>query len=657
MMRSKTYICAGLLAALSLPAAAADLTLVHEGQSNYVIVVVEGAVSPERTAAKELQNHLLAVTGVLLPIVEQTEVPDGTLQIVVGPDERLRQAEPPLDMAALGADGIILRTEGQTHYLAGGRPRGTLNAVFTFLEEVVGCRWWTSTESDIPSRPTLTIPPLNTVYVPQLKYRVPYYRSATSGGEVFAARIKTNGSDTQASPEYGGYFRILGWCHTFDFLMPPGQYFADHPEWYPEIDGQRVGDGQLCLTNEAMRAEMTNKALAWIIDNPTAESISISSNDKPGWCQCKNCRAVVEEEGALSGLVLRFVNAVAEDIEKHYPNILVETIAYSATQSPPKLTRPRPNVLVRLCGISIDQGAPLAKGKNNRSLLRDLKGWSKISPQLFIWDYVTNFTNHLLPHPNIHTLGDNIRTFTAHKATGLFSQGDTRTVCGDLPELRTWLLAHLMWDPARNEHALIAEFLRGYYGDAVEPMQQYLDLRKRAVELAYEQGNVGLGTENTIDWLTLQDLAKSQELFERAAELVQADPVLSRRVRRARMPIDCAWLMYAMELPNRARLRGEPPPVFENVAARVENFITTADSFKEDAFSAGAPFSTLASRLRGMARGHEPTRPADSGSTSRNTTCRWVLRLSKTPAPPTTWLHGRRATTAIGRSSGTSHPT
>lgn len=79
MMRSKPYICAGLLAALSLPAAAADLTLVHEGQSNYVIVVVEGAVSPERTAAKELQNHLLAVTGVLLPIVEQTEVPDGTL--------------------------------------------------------------------------------------------------------------------------------------------------------------------------------------------------------------------------------------------------------------------------------------------------------------------------------------------------------------------------------------------------------------------------------------------------------------------------------------------------------------------------------------------------------------------------------------------------
>lgn len=42
------------------------------------------------------------------------------------------------------------------------------------------------------------------------------------------------------------------WVHTFAGLVPPDEHFETHPEWYAEVDGRRISNGQLCLTNEAM---------------------------------------------------------------------------------------------------------------------------------------------------------------------------------------------------------------------------------------------------------------------------------------------------------------------------------------------------------------------------------------------------------------------
>ena len=93
--------------------------------------------------------------------------------------------------------------------------------------------------------------------------------------------------------------------HTFFPLLPPEKYFDEHPEWYSEIDGKRKHEhAQLCLTNDEMRKELTRNALAVLRNDPGAGVISISQNDWHGRCQCAKCRAVEEEEGAPSGLLL-----------------------------------------------------------------------------------------------------------------------------------------------------------------------------------------------------------------------------------------------------------------------------------------------------------------------------------------------------------------
>ncbi|MDX9980393.1 MAG: hypothetical protein RBU25_10245, partial [Lentisphaeria bacterium] len=248
------------LAAGMMAAAAPGFELAREGRAQCAIVVPAAAGATVLTAAGELADHLKLATGAEFPVVPETRAGNGP-RILVGPCRETARRVPDAAAIAHQPDGIRLRTLPDALVLTGAEPRGTLYAVYTLLEDVVGCRWWTSTESDVPRRPTLVVPELDVSYAPKLLYREAFYRDALGGP--FAARLRTNGHFCRISPEYGGHYEILGWCHTFYQLLPPDRHFADHPDWYSLFDGQRRHDrAQLCLAIGEMRAELVRLALA-----------------------------------------------------------------------------------------------------------------------------------------------------------------------------------------------------------------------------------------------------------------------------------------------------------------------------------------------------------------------------------------------------------
>src|SRR5690606_12356242 len=102
---------------------------------------------------------------------------------------------------------------------------------------------------------------------------------------------------------------------------------------------------QLNLGNEEMRRELTKNALAWIRENPGAGLISISQNDNKNWCRTPYEENLAKKEDSPAGAMIEFVNAVAADIEREYPDFLVETLAYHYTQKAPATIRPRKNVV------------------------------------------------------------------------------------------------------------------------------------------------------------------------------------------------------------------------------------------------------------------------------------------------------------------------
>lgn len=543
--------------------------IAKNGLSKAVIVVAADASEAEQHAAVELASFLQQITGAKFEIVPPPAV--GKLRLLVGP-KAAKLAVPKFSTDGLGADGIVIRTVGKDIILAGGHPRGTLYAVYTFLEDYVGCRWWSSKVSSIPKKPTLKVGRIDVRYVPVLEYREPYWFDAFDGD--WAVRNKCNGHAERLDAKRGGKHIYQGFVHTFYSLIPPEKYFKEHPEWFSEINGKRRYErAQLCLTNEEMRKELVKNLKVQLRRNPAATIASVSQNDWHGNCQCSKCAAIDKEEGSPAGSLLRFVNAVAADIEKEFPQVAISTLAYQYTRKPPKLVKPRHNVIVRLCSIECSFSKPLVD-ERNKKFRDDIIGWSKICNRLYIWDYTTDFRHHILPHPNLRVLGPNVKFFVDHNVKGIFEQGAYTTNGAEMAELRAWVLAKLLWDPTRNGDKLIDEFIDGYYGAAGPHIKAYLKVTHDAVEASGDW--LGCFSQHTAKFLSFETLGKGWGHLKAAEEAVKNEPDLRFRIQVAQLPVMYVFMMRWDEMRDKARVAGADWPMADSIQEAFAHFVKVA---------------------------------------------------------------------------------
>jgi hypothetical protein len=541
------------------------VTIAQNGEAKAVIVIADDATESERHAANELAGFLRQITGSQFEIKAPPAA--GQSRILVGP-ESAKLAAADFSINGLGSDGIVIRTVGNDLILAGGRPRGTLYAVYTFLEEHVGCRWWSSQASTIPVKPTLEAGRLNIRHVPLLEYRETFWFDAFDGD--WAVRNKSNGNSERLDDKRGGKHTYEGFVHTFFPLIPPEKYFADHPEWFSEIDGKRIHErAQLCLTNEEMRAELVKNLKTRLRNNPAATIASVSQNDWHGNCKCSKCAAIEQEEGSPAGLMLRFVNAVAEEIEDEFPNVAISTLAYQYTRKPPKITKPRPNVIVRLCSIECSFSKPLAD-ERNKEFRDDIVGWSKICNRLYIWDYTTNFRHYIMPHPNLLVLGPNVKFFVDHNVKGIFEQGAYTSNGAEMAELRAWVLAKLLWNPKLDGQELIDEFNTGYYGPAGPHIKDYLKITHDAVEASGD--HLGCFSPHTAKFLSFETLSKCWEQLKAAESAVLDNPDLRFRVQVAQLPIMYTYIMRWNDMRQACQAAGADWPMPDSIETAYEQF-------------------------------------------------------------------------------------
>lgn len=582
----------------------AAVELARNGKTAYVIALAADAIPAEKTAASQLQKYLQQVTGATFVIKPEAEAKGDEPQILIGAGPRVRALLPKQNWDALG-DGIVIQTVGNKLILAGGRPRGTLYAVYQFLEDTVGCRWWTPTESLIPRNADLSVPAQNIVYKPPFDYRE-HFTGAVMEDPVFATALRENGHFQRQTAEWGGHYSILGWCHTFRQLLPPDTYFKQHPEWYSDpTRGYRPGiassptphgdETQLCLSNPEVVEEISKNALAWIAKNPEAGYISIAQNDgRDSFCRCPACVKLEQAEGSISGPVVKFVNAVAQKIAVKYPDFLIETLAYQRTQKPPKTIRPAKNVIIRFAPIDTNFGYPY-DSKQNQTVKEDLEGWSKLSPRLFVWNYVTNFQTYWLPHPNWSGLGADLRLFADNKVTGVFEQGDPYSKgLGDFVQLRAWLISKLLWNPNLDQKELTAEFMQGYYGNAAPFLKQYLNV----VQQSFIDQNRMLSQDNVdLSYLTLQVMNEGTRLFDQAEAAVKDDKQQLHRVQRQRLSHDLAWIYRYKKLKEEADAGNKEFLGPEDPLRFVQEFPETAKQLGDDMFTKGGAFPNVVPRL------------------------------------------------------------
>ncbi|MBP3647338.1 MAG: DUF4838 domain-containing protein [Clostridia bacterium] len=513
----------------------------------FPIVFPANASAPVVYAAGELSRYLQRMDGVehnhkasfkgfcLRLSVEAKDLTDGAFRITIS------------------KDGILIEA---------GVPAGIVYGSYALLERF-GCRFLACDCEIIPD----SLQPLEEGVFeehPAFAVRELFWREAMDGA--FAVKLRLNSARSSITPEQGGKAMFYNFSHTFNTLIPVEKYFDSHPEYFSMIDGKRLRERtQLCLTNPDVLKLCVEGVKKWIRDNPEYTIFSVAMNDWYNVCRCPACRAIDDEEESGAGTMIRFVNVVADEVAKEVPHVMIHTFAYLYCRKPPKYTKPRSNVIIRLCSIEccfahpidscgcetgpIDVQYASAKGfmgdpKAESSFLRDLRSWSKWCDHLYIWDYTTNYANYLQPFPNLSVLASNLRTFRAAGVHGVFEQGNfSHGRCSALGQLKVYLLGKLLWNPNLDTEKLEDEFVNGYYGPAAIPMREYVRLwhmENRAFHAGiYDPPDAAYFSDELVD--------KAWSLIKQALQLATENPYRERVEREA---LSIRYLLLARSDPN-----------------------------------------------------------------------------------------------------------
>ena len=558
------------LVAETVPAGV-NLAALHE----WVIVVGADAIESERFAAEEFQRYYKRASSIELPIVG--DAGDAAGHIFIGPSSAMRQSQVGFDVESFGQEDLRIIVRDANIAIAGGRPRGTLYGVYTFLEDYLGVRFLTPDHTHVPHVGNWrTIAPVDRFYHPQLDFRWVLYEANYQIPE-YATKLRLNaarlptcpvaGEDWSNAGKLGGRTSMQEIGHSFNRQLPPATYAKEHPEYYCLFRGKRYAsiepgeDGydfkrgsfpygmQPCLSHPDVLPIITDRVLSQFATRPDELNISVAQNDGGAHCQCPDCKAVDEPEGGPQGSLLKFVNSVADQVAIDFPDRFVSTLAYSDTAGPPTTIRPRDNVQIMWCSI----GTCFIHGFADRTCptnawhIEQLRRWATLTDHLYVWNYYLNDENqtYQLPLPNLRLAGPNIRFQAALGVRGIFMQSTSSSHGNEFDELRNYLLSNLLWDPSRDGEKLMREWLDLHYGPASPPISRWINRLHDSSQASGKHCRC-LGGRYEDFGLDQSDIDAGLDAIEEALQLAGDDETIRHRVEKAsiwayRAAIEPAW--------------------------------------------------------------------------------------------------------------------
>ena len=526
----------------ALPATEGEnVRLAHAGNALAVVVCPADATYAERMACEELQHYLEAVTGATFPVAGT--VPDGVPVIALG---RAAAGLRHVRTSLLSPQAWRIETDAGSLYLYGGAFRGTLYAVYQFLEDVVGVHWWNAFEETVPRREDLTLPRLTMAGEPAFRLRSLETASQAEAGS-FAGR---NRAFRGFSPVEG--FGKPRFVHSLpNYLGRTRDLVRTHPDWIAQtLDGKPNVDSETYnLLHPGVRAETVRKLRVYIQqDRQDADlrrdrapwTYVISPADGGVWNDSSEAQALLAREGSRAGELLDFINHVADAVADEHPDIVVSTLAYLDSRFAPRTLRPRPNVEIRYCTETMNMVAPLTD-TSNRAACGQMQDWFRMARHRALWFYEECWWGERgLPIPNEWYFADRLRLVRQLGADSIFKQNMGLPVLAEMRDMKSWLYLKLMEDPFQDTEELLETFAHGYSGPAAGPqVVAYRQLLRQA-----EERHPSVVTMHArlpdLRYLTLDVLLAANRLLGEAADAVADDDVLSRRVRHARLGVDRA---------------------------------------------------------------------------------------------------------------------
>ncbi|MAE65965.1 MAG: hypothetical protein CMJ18_16965 [Phycisphaeraceae bacterium] len=535
------------------PTSKRGASLVRDGLATGRIIAPAPPTAAEWFAAEELQSYIRKVTGASLPIVA-TNAPGSGAAVVVGDHphnrpviEALRERYPDKHEA------LAVVAQGDKLSLVSTAETGKLYAAWDWIEHQLGVRWFFPTESGeyVPKRRSIVIEPIERFDAPHADWRAcSVWTTAAQqepgrygrmehgfeGWRLFRHRTRTT-DYLPFAPQDRWY--SVGSPQAYGMLLPVGTYGKDHPEWFNRWEGKQPPEQRIHVnfTHPQAAAQYAHNALQYVETArergyvPERIVVWNGPNDGVVSCELAPNRALTDDDGSVTSMVIHFGNEVAARIRAEYPEITVVHHAYSNHSTAPDKVMPARGTGVVLAhwvgkeSFAYNHAQPGFSDAN--ATYRDQwHRWAKITDHVGCKPYYGHY-NWCTPFPMITQMA---RDFPAMADTGKFRyvRAQVHSHWGT-QSFTFYLLAKLSWDPYLDVDRLLHDYCTKAFGPAGEQIEQYYRALQAGMDaLPY----VGGRPHEIPRLLTPGIIAQCDRLIDEAeSKLADMDPATRWRTR------------------------------------------------------------------------------------------------------------------------------
>ena len=271
-------------------------------------------------------------------------------------------------------------------------------------------------------------------------------------------------------------------------------------EWQRNVKSIRLWNNrQVCYSKQEAIDLASNKLINNYINTASGPYLMLGVTDGIGSCDCDECRENETLYGGAAGVQMRFMNAVARNVEAYMDEnginktiYLVAFAYYSYRQPPVKLVNgeyvavdesviPKKDGKVRVgvmyTPIEACYTHPISDEvetcDKNAQIAEEMKAWASIADYLMMYSYGTNFQAYKYHFNNWSHIGDSIRFYEKCGLKYYFEQACAQNGISPMSSMRAYVRSKLAWNSAYNTQDLIDEFIEHYYGDGAESVKQY----------------------------------------------------------------------------------------------------------------------------------------------------------------------------------------
>lgn len=505
--------------------------LFQQGKTEYTILIPAKADKFDHLAANELQRiAYMCVRNRNLRIVNDDNYVEGKKYISIGDTCLFKSSNIDMSKIDFNYDGFLLKTVGDNILINAKIDHAKVYGALEFCERVFDYQRYAVDEEKIVEKKDFSMPNFNLIEKPTFIGRTTFTVLADERDvSLLRANLRSNNFGFNPAFLYQGeslWSTLHDQSTTFQILEFE-KYYDAHPEWFTiaeghtkeEYDGYKdnfVDDyqgkrwtflkenTQLCYTNLLNSRGVKGGSYETFFNNLINDYISKESDkmffmigicDNNHMCNCPDCKRDIEKY-TYTGVVLRFINALARDVEAWRKanakdrKIYLVLFAYLTTEVAPVIEKngeyfptdpsvvPEDNVIIRWAPIHANYYHnlldPLNETKGNPKPRGVLLSWKSITKNFAIWDYRMFFGSHICPYPVWNSLKENLLIYKDINVIDIFAQGPSAVSNHPLYALDEYCRAKLTWNVNLSYKKLFNDFIDNYYKQAGPYIKKYI---------------------------------------------------------------------------------------------------------------------------------------------------------------------------------------